>query len=199
MRTTRARDLLPVLVVSLTNLCCHLVETTLICKTFSLSCIQSLQPLPPIVYSPQQPHQQPQHLDQVVWFEADDGAEAHDDGFDEDDDDQVDDYTAIEGLASHQDISELVWMEDDSQTEDEVHFDEHRLVLTSSSWPSSGVSTIVDALRPADSSSSSGPTTTGESSPAESSLMASSPAERSGSWMSTSSAEQSTISSTTST
>ena len=116
-----------------------------------------------------------------------------------DDDDQVDDYTAIEGLASHQDISELVWMEDDSQTEDEVHFDEHRLVLTSSSWPSSGVSTIVDALRPAESSSSSGPTTTGESSPAESSLMASSPAERSGSWMSTSSAEQSTISSTTST
>ncbi len=123
----------------------HQSEATLICKTFSLACIRSLQPLPPIL---DQPTPSSEDLDQLVWFDADDG-EAPQDGDDEEDDeeDQLDDYTAIEGLESHQDISELVWMDagtDGEEDKDDFHV--HRVAVSDSSWQTAGSSSSSDSL-----------------------------------------------------
>ena len=127
----------------------HQSEATLICKTFSLACIRSLQPLPPIL---DQPTPSSEDLDQLVWFDADDG-EAPQDGDDEEDDeeDQLDDYTAIEGLESHQDISELVWMDAGTDGEDKDDFRVHRIAVSESSWQTAGSSSnrlLLEALLP---------------------------------------------------
>jgi hypothetical protein len=117
----------------------HQSEAALICKTFSLACIRSLQPLPPIL---DQPTPSSEDLDQLVWFDADDGEAPQDEDDEEDDEeDQPDDYTAIEGLESHQDISELVWM--DAGTDDEEDKDDfrvHRVAVSESSWQTDGSS-----------------------------------------------------------
>jgi hypothetical protein len=129
----------------------HQSEATLICKTFSLACIRSLQPLPLILDQSTQPSED---LDQLVWFDADDG-EAPQDGDDEEDEkeDQLDDYTAIEGLESHQDISELVWMDAGTDGEDKDDFHVHRIAVSESSWQtaagsSSSNSLLLEALLP---------------------------------------------------
>jgi hypothetical protein len=147
----------PVLVATTTTLLATLADATTICKTFSLSCIQSLQPLPPIIHSPQQqqyPQQQPQQLDQVVWFDSDDDGAEDDDAEDDNHHHQVDDYTAIEGLGSHHDISELVWMEADDEghdDDDNVQLSVHSLRMTAGhSWPAAAagaVSPLIDALQ----------------------------------------------------
>ncbi len=123
----------------------HQSEAALICKTFSLACIRSLQPLPPIL---DQPTPSSEDLDQLVWFDADDGEAPQDDDDEEDDEeDQPDDYTAIEGLESHQDISELVWM--DAGTDGE----EDKDAVSDSSWQTAGSSSsssnslLLEALR----------------------------------------------------
>lgn len=134
----------------------QLAEATLICKTFSLACIRSLQPLPVLGHHQGQPAgQQPstEQLEQLVWFDADD--DGSQDYYD-DDDQAMNDYTAIEGLASHQDISELVWMEagdDDNSDETEAaSFHLHRVVVSSASWQPAGGSVLVEALQPSSSS-----------------------------------------------
>jgi hypothetical protein len=124
----------------------HQSEATLICKTFSLACIRSLQPLPLILDQPSE------DLDQLVWFDADDG-EAPQDGDKEDyEEDQLDDYTAIEGLESHQDIAELVWMDAGTDGEDKDDFHVHRVAVSESSWQtaasSSSNSLMLEALLP---------------------------------------------------
>ena len=98
----------------------------------------------------------------MVWFDADDGGVAASsssrDEYEYDDDEvhQTDDYRAIEGLASHQDIGELVWMDaddsgdidDDDSTGDELHM--HRMAVSSNSWHTmtgSSGSLLVETLR----------------------------------------------------
>jgi hypothetical protein len=129
----------------------HQSEATLICKTFSLACIRSLQPLPPILDQPPPPSSE--DLDQLVWFDADDGEVSQDDDDEEDDEeDQRDDYTAIEGLENHQDISELVWMDAGTDGEDKDDFHVHRVTVSESSWQTDGRSSsnslMLEALLP---------------------------------------------------
>jgi len=126
----------------------HQSEATLICKTFSLACIRSLQPLPPILDQPTPSEE----LDQLVWFDADDGEAPQDDDKEDYEEDQLDDYTAIEGLESHQDISELVWMDAGTDGEDKDDFHVHRVAVSESSWQtaasSSSNSLMLEALLP---------------------------------------------------